>query len=386
MRLACASLQAADTELFGLTLLMDHCRVLIVSDHPLFAEGVGRLLGDQAGLQVVGVLSAEEAVVNILNHSPDVVIVDTDRANQTMMLRMLRENPGTKFIGLSLDNNDINLYYQRNKKSTGVEALVEAIREPLEWKPPEHRLRLLVVTQGVYGQRIADHIRQSAPEHWIVQQWAVPAALLAAPNPCDLLPPTLPPFELILSLGQSPVVARLLPDIICMTGAKGVIAPIDDETWLPSDLTRHLHERLGQIGVSCVFPKPFCSLTETRYNALGREVDFADGPIREFVSFFGRPALKTSVDKQTRTAQVQVLRDGPCGCARYMAQQLTGLGSTELEQQARVLSHRFPCLAGSTPDSDYGVPLVQVADQILREAVLNSLELLTKSPVLSQSP
>ena len=45
--------------------LVNHCRVLIVSDHPLFAEGVVRLLGDQAGLQVVGVLSAEEAVVNI---------------------------------------------------------------------------------------------------------------------------------------------------------------------------------------------------------------------------------------------------------------------------------------------------------------------------------
>ena len=43
--------------------------------------------------------------------------MDTDRANQTLMLRMLRENPGVKFIGLSLDNNDINLYYQRQQNN-----------------------------------------------------------------------------------------------------------------------------------------------------------------------------------------------------------------------------------------------------------------------------
>lgn len=364
---------------------MNHCRVLIVSDHPLFAEGVGRLLGDQAGLKVVGVLSAEEAVVNILNHSPDVVIVDTDRANQTMLLRMLRENPGTKFIGLSLDNNDINLYYQRSKKTTGVEALVEAIREPLEWKPPEHKLRLLVVTQDVYGQRIADNIRQSAPEHWIVQQWAVPQTLLNSSHPHELLPPMLPSYELILSLGQSPVVAQLLPDIARMTGAKGVIAPIDDESWLPSELMNTLSDGLRQIGVSSVFPKPFCTLTETRYNVLGHEVDFADGPIREFASVFGRPALKISMDAQTRAMLVQVLRDGPCGCARYVAQHLTGLPASDIEQQARSLQQRFPCLASSAPDSVYGVPLIEIANQILQDAFFNPHQLSANLPVFLQA-
>jgi hypothetical protein len=360
---------------------MNQCRVLIVSDHPLFAEGVVRLLGDQPGLRVVGILAAEEAVVNILNHSPDVVIVDTDRANQTMMLRMLRENPGTKFIGLSLDNNDINLYYQRSKTTTGVEALVEAIREPLEWKPPERRLRLLVVTQDVYGQRIADNIRQSAPEHWIVQQWAVPTALLDAPAPRRLLPPMLPSFELIVCLGQSPRVAQMLPDIARMTGAQGVIAPIDDEQWLPSELMESLRAGLEQMGVSSVFPRPFCTLTEARYNTHGQEVEFTDGPIREFASFYGRPALKISTDAHTRAVQVDVLRDGPCGCARYMAQQLTGLPADQVGQQARDLQHQFPCLASRVPDSSYGVPLIQIANQILQEAVFHPLELSAVLPV-----
>ncbi len=364
---------------------MSQCRVLIVSDHPLFAEGVGRLLGNQAGLKVVGVLSAEEAVVNILSHSPDVVIVDTDRANQTMLLRMLRENPGTKFIGLSLDNNDINLYYQRSKKTTGVEALVEAIREPLEWKPPEPRLRLLVVTQDAYGQRIADNIRHSAPEHWIVQQWVVPPALLSAPDPRELLPSTLPSFELILSLGQSPVVAQLLPDIACMTNAKGIIAPIDDERWLPSDLRAALGTRLEQMGVPCVFPKPFCTLTETRYNATEHEIGFTDGPIREFASFFGRPALKISIDAQTRALRVEVSRDGPCGCARYLAEQLAGVPASEFEQRARPVQQRFPCLASEIPDSEYGVPLLQIADQVLQDAVFHSPELHATLPIFLQS-
>ncbi len=111
---------------------MSQYRVLIVSDHPLFAEGVGRLINDQAGVQLAGVLSPDEALARIPSLGLDVVIVDVDRAAQPIFAQMLRASPGLKFIGLSLDNNDINVYYQRGIKSTGVEGLVEAIHEPLE--------------------------------------------------------------------------------------------------------------------------------------------------------------------------------------------------------------------------------------------------------------
>ena len=364
---------------------MNQCRVLIISAHPLFAEGVRRLLNGQAGVEVVGVLSPDEAVVSLLNFRPDVVIVDAGDGAQAAFARMLRENPGVKFISLTLDNNDINIYYQRHKQSTGVEALMEAIQEPLEWKPPERPLlRLLVITQGRYGERIADYVRRRAPRHWLVQQWAVPP--FNGQEFGKLLPSTLPAAELVLSLGESPDIARLLPEIAQMTKARGVIAPIDDGDWLPADVAFQVRRGLGQLGVSCVFPKPFCSLSETRYNIREGEVDSGEGPIREFARSFGQPALKISLDADARVIQaVDVLRDGPCGCGQYLADQLVGTPIHEAEQRTRTLHQSFPCLASTQLDSDYGETLVQVAGRILRDAVITQLPMLNTQPGVFQS-
>jgi hypothetical protein len=356
---------------------MDKCRVLIVSDHPLFAEGVGRLINGQAGLHVVNVVSPDEAMSSIPGLGLDVVIVDADRATQATFSRMLRENPGVKFIGLSLDNNDINIYYQRNKISTGVETLVEAIREPLEWKLPERpKLRLLVVTQGVYGQRIAENIRLRAPDHWIVDEWGVsPAQPGSALNPGELLPAALPAAELIVSLAESPAVVTLLPDLVQMTGAKGVIAPIDDAAWLPGEQVDQLRNRLEQLDVAYVFPQPFCSLTEMQYNVHGRQVDFENGPICEFVNYFGQPAFEISIDADAHVLrQVKVLRDSPCGCARYVAEKLIGISVDQAELQAGTLHQRFPCLACMAVDSDYGDSLSNVSGRILQKALRERLE------------
>jgi hypothetical protein len=297
---------------------------------------------------------------------------------------MLRENPGVKFIGLSLDNNDINIYYQRNKISTGVETLVEAIREPLEWKLQERpRLRLLVITQGVYGQRIADNIRLRAPDHWVVDQWVVPPAHPgSAYDPRDLLPAALPAAELIVSLSESPDVVTLLPDIVQMTGAKGVIAPIDDAAWLPGERVDQLREGLERLNVAYVFPQPFCSLTEMQYNVRGRQVDFEDGPICEFVRYFGQPAFEISIDADAHVLrEVKVLRDSPCGCARYVAEKLIGISVDEAELQAGTLHHRFPCLACMTVDNDYGDSLLNVSSRILQNALHDQLESYIKPSV-----
>ena len=364
---------------------MNQCRVLIVSAHPLFAEGVRRLLNGQAGVQVVGVLSPEEAVVSLLSFRPDVVIVDAGNGAQAAFARMLRENPGVKFISLTLDNNDINIYYQRHKQSTGVEALMEAIQEPIEWKPPERLAwRLLVITQSLYGERIAEHIRRRAPGPWVVQQWAVPP--LDGQEPGHLLPPMLPTAELVLSLSESPDIACLLPEIARMTGARGVIAPIDDGRWLPADVAVQVRRGLGQLGVPCVFPKPFCSLSETRYNMAESVPDSSDSPIREFARSFGQPALKISLNADARVIQaIDVLRDGPCGCGQYLADQLVGTPITEVEQRTRTLHQRFPCLASTQLDSDYGQTLLQVAGQILRDAVITQLPMLNTQPGVLQA-
>jgi hypothetical protein len=262
---------------------------------------------------------------------------------------------------------------------------MEAIQEPIEWKPPERpALRLLVITQNVYGERIAEHVRRRAPGHWVVQQWTVPPFDGRELGP--LLPPVLPTAELVLSLSESPDIARLLPEIARLTGARGVIAPIDDSRWLPADVALEVRRELGQVGVPCVFPKPFCSLSETRYNVAEGVADSSDSPIREFARSFGQPALKISLSADARMIQaIDVLRDGPCGCGQYLADQLIGTSINEVEQRTRTLHQRFPCLASTQLDSDYGEPLRQVAGQILRDAVITQLPMLNTQPGLLQS-
>jgi hypothetical protein len=209
-----------------------------------------------------------------------------------------------------------------------------------------------------------------------VDQWVVPPALPSSARDLrELLPPALPAAELILSLAQSPDVATLLPDIVQMTGAKGVIAPIDDAAWLPNDRVNQLRQGLEELKVACVFPKPFCSLAETQYNVREHAISFEDGPIREFARHFGQPALKILVDADARVLQqVEVLRDSPCGCARYVAEKLVGLSVDEAEQQAKVFCHQFPCLAGTTVDDEYKDTLLQISDHILQGVLQSQLE------------
>ena len=88
--------------------------------------------------------------------------------------------------------------------------------------------------------------------------------------PEDYLPASLPPADLILSFGEHKGIAELLPDIARMTGAKSVLAAVDNESWLPRGLARQLRGWLEKMGVACVTPKPLCSLTETDFGVTRR--------------------------------------------------------------------------------------------------------------------
>jgi hypothetical protein len=358
---------------------METCRVLIISDHPLFAEGVSRLIDGHAGLQVIGVIPAgTHTSAGIQASQPDVVVVDMDVHNQAEHWPdWLHDNAGVKFISLSLNDDNIRVYYQRVKKSTGVDALVEAIREPLEWRLPQQaKLRILAITQGRYGQRVVENVCRHAPaEHWQVQEWVVPSSLPSVVDEVrDFLPPKLAASDLILSMGESPSVAVLLPDVVKMTGARAVIAPVSNGEWLPSGLMNQVHEWLARMGVAVVFPKPFCSLVEDAYSLWERKVSYTDGPIGEFARHFGRPSLLVSVDETGAVIRsVSVVRDSACGCARHVASHLAGVPLAEAEERAGLLHHHFPCLASMTIDPDYNDALINVSGHILREELARQL-------------
>ena len=104
-------------------------------------------------------------------------------------------------------------------------------------------MRLIVFTQGGYGERVHDNLRRRAPEEWTIEHEALPEAL----------PPIIEEpekhvsglelggeWDLVLFLGESPSAFSLLPAIMRRLSAGAVVAPVDDYSWLPLGLERQI--------------------------------------------------------------------------------------------------------------------------------------------------
>jgi hypothetical protein len=232
-------------------------------------------------------------------------------------------------------------------------------------------VRILAIITGEYGQRHVDNVRAHSPDDWTVEVWRAPTALpLIVDYPEDYVPESLPPADLILALHEHKGVAELIPEVAEMTGAQAVIAPVDNVAWLPPGLANQLRGWLERMGVASVFPKPFCSLTETHFN-VRRHREAHDHPlIREFARHFGRPDLELTVDPEGRTiTAAEVMRDACCGCARYVAEKLVGVPADEAELQAGLAHHHYPCLASMVKDPDFNDTLMHVSGHLLKDNV-----------------
>jgi len=358
--------------------LMNPSHVFILASQSLFAEGVQSLLSGQPGIEVVGVAAVSSDVFDHMRAAdPDVVIVEAKGEEQShLVARTLESIPGVKVIGLSLEDNRIHTYYQQMKQGRCVEDLLEAVRGPMDWRSrsPE-KLRLFVFFQGRYGKRILENVRHSSPEAWTVESWRAPSGLPpVVDDPAPFLPMHLPAADLVLSLVESSSAAQLLPNVVERIGARAVIAPVDNVAWLPEGLALQLRVWLTQLGVTAVFPKPFCSLTENCYNVRQQEVSFEDPWIGEFAHRFGRPIFKIEcaeddLSGRMQIAKVEVVRDTACGCAQDVARRLVGVDVRDAVIQAGLLHHHYPCLATMRVDPGLGEPLIQVAGNFMRQAV-----------------
>jgi hypothetical protein len=355
-------------------------RVFILASRPLFAQGVESLLSGQPGIKVIGVATVDPDVfVQVQAAAPDVVIVEAEGGEQSFLVaQVLASNPAARVVGLSLDDNRIHTYYQQMKQGRRVEDLLEAIREPVDRHglSPE-ALHLFVLYQGDYGQRILSNVRRSAPESWTIAAWHAPYDLpLIADDPAGfsaaalspVLPDHLPTSDLVLSLGESERAAQFLPAIVERTGARSVIAPVDDVAWLSDALALQLRVRLAEMGVPAVFPKPFCSLTERRLDIHEQVVALDDPWIGEFARHFGCPVFRIECNDQWVIA-VDVERDAPCGCARAVADQLIGTDVQESVVHAGLFHRQYPCMAMARVDPHLGAPLIEIAGDLMRAAV-----------------
>jgi hypothetical protein len=245
-------------------------------------------------------------------------------------------------------------------------------------------MRILAVISGEYGQRNVSNIRQHHPTKWKVEVWQPPAELpLIIDDPSAYVPSTLPPTDLLLSFGEQRAIAELLPEVARVTGARSVIASVDNEVWLPGGLASELRSRLRNVGIVCVTPKPLCSLAG-RYYAVGRDhfIEYDDPLIAEFARHFGQPRLCLTLDPKARwIIAAKVLCDTVCGCAGYVAQGLGDVSVDEAEQVAGLLHDNYPCLASMALDPDYGNTLKHVSGNFIKNNVHEQITPCNRNPL-----
>lgn len=208
-------------------------------------------------------------------------------------------------------------------------------------------MRLLIVIQGPYGERILRNLREHAPAAWAIESLRVPMALPPLiDDPEEFLPSNPPPTDLLVFLSESAQAPQLIPALVAMTSAKGVIAPIDNSQWMPMGLKNQIQRELGDRGIVAVFPKTFCTLTESTCGYRHAAESYKSEPIAEFARFFGKPKYRIAVNPETkRIESVEVLRGAPCGSSHHVARGLIGLHADEAVPKAGLIAHHYPCQA-----------------------------------------
>jgi hypothetical protein len=127
------------------------------------------------------------------------------------------------------------------------------------------------------------------------------------------------------------------------------------------------------MGVTVVFPKPFCSLTETTINYGRLAESYEDPLIRRFATSFGKPELNISVE-DGKVSAVEVVRDSACGCTSYVAEHLPGTQVEDALEKSGMLHHHFPCLASMNQDEKYLDTLMHVSGNILKDTVKEEID------------
>ena len=234
-------------------------------------------------------------------------------------------------------------------------------------------MRILALCHGLYGDRIVRHIREANGENWTVDALTLPRRLpVVIDEPEEYIPSSVPSADLVLAMQESPESAQLIPAIVRRSGAKAAIIPVDNSTWLPVGLKNQLRAEIMGTGVTAVFPRTFCTLTETA-SGFGEDIEFhSDQLVARFASRFGRLKLDIRLDGQGRIALVKVERTSPCGSTHLVAQRLVGVLASEATPQAGLHAHHFPCLASMAMELN-GETLMHISGYVVNDEVRRRL-------------
>jgi hypothetical protein len=226
-------------------------------------------------------------------------------------------------------------------------------------------MKILAVVQGNYGKRMAETWQKYGPASWEVEILEITSSLpTMMENPLEFLPHNIPTADLVISLGEHPGVAELLPAIVNASGARAVIAPVDNRAWLPPGLAKQVERALQKMGVPMISPVTFCTLQE----------DAAHHPLmREFARSFGAPEIEITVEND-HVKEVRVIRCAPCGSTYFVAEGLKGTRVQDAEEKSGILHHNYPCLATMNVDWQFHDTLMHRAGYFTKQAVNRALK------------
>jgi len=240
---------------------------------------------------------------------------------------------------------------------------------------------ILVLYQGTYGQRISENVKLQAPDHWQINTLILPDALpVIVDEPEEFLPGGFPSADLLLYLAESSQVAQLMPGAVRLSGACAVIAPVDNNAWIPSGLRRQLKRELSSLFAAVVFPEPFCTLTE---ELLHEQADLKPRQaeiLSNFLEHFGRPRLHVALNEDETINEVIIERGAACGSSQYAAERLRGKPAAEAVPQGGLICLHYPCLASMKPTrpKDGVENLMHLSGVIFNEELTKALQTATK--------
>jgi hypothetical protein len=240
-------------------------------------------------------------------------------------------------------------------------------------------MRILAAVQGEYGKRIAENVSKRLPDGWGMETVNLPRSLpMLIDEPEEFLPSGIPSAELLLGLIESDGAAQLIPALSRVSGVKSAVVPVDNPAWLPLGLQNQIEEETARRGVKSVFPRTFCTLTESSTGFRANAVSYDDEIISSFARYFGRPKLKIILDgKGENIIEVIVERGAPCGSTHHSAEKLTGMAVNEAVPRAGLTVHQYPCLASMQQEEiDRGVfePFMNISGYVMNDEVEERLK------------
>lgn len=107
-------------------------QVFIISQYPLFGQGLRSLLHAEPEIDIIGQESdVDRAIAQVADLQPDVIILDsddsTDATNAVLLQRLLQENSNIRVVGMSLQHDQLRTYTTQHRVISSVNDLLDAI-------------------------------------------------------------------------------------------------------------------------------------------------------------------------------------------------------------------------------------------------------------------